>query len=148
MNNKVRLIKFNELDKLLDLYKYLNPEDPDIKGMDTISKLWNEIYNDPSLYYFVMEEDGKLVSSCTMSVIKNLTRGGRPYALIENVVTDFDYRKRGYATAILRKAVEAAKENNCYKVMLLTSKKEESTLRFYEKAGFKRGIKTGFIMKL
>jgi hypothetical protein len=44
--------------------------------------------------------------------------------------------------------VEIAKKNNCYKVVLLTGRKEESTLRFYERAGFERGVKTGFIKRL
>jgi GNAT superfamily N-acetyltransferase len=50
-------------------------------------------------------------------------------------VTHQDYQNKGYATAILRKANEIAKEKNCYKVMLMTSSKEESTLRFYDKVG-------------
>ncbi len=37
------------------------------------------------------------------------------------VVTHEKYRKRGYGTKVLQKAVEIAKENNCYKVMLMTS---------------------------
>jgi len=64
------------------------------------------------------------------------------------MITDIRYRKRGYRTAIINKAVEVAKEQNCYKVMLLTGRKEESTLRFYEQVGFERGIKTGFIKYL
>jgi len=148
MLKKARLIEFNELNMLLELYKHLNPEDKDIAGTDYILDLWKEIYEDPNLLYFVIDEDGKLVASCTISIIKNLTREGRPYGLIENVVTHKDYRKRGYGKEVLQKAIEVAKEKNCYKVMLLTGRKEESTLRFYEEAGFVRGKKTGFIYKI
>ena len=31
--------------------------------------------------------------------------------------------------------------------MLLTGSKNESTLRFYEKTGFERGVKTGFVAR-
>lgn len=79
---------------------------------------------------------------------KELNTSGRPFGLIENVVTYSEYRNRGYGTAILQKAVETAKENNCYKVMLLTGRKEKSTLRFYERARFERGVKTGFVKRL
>lgn len=135
------------MNGLLDLYKQLNPDDPDMKGTDYINKLWTEVFDDPYRYYFVVEEDGMLVSTCTLAIIKNLTRSGRPFGLIENVVTHKEYRNRGYGTAILHKAVEAAKENNCYKLVLLTGRKEESVLRFYEQAGFEKGVKTGFIMR-
>lgn len=119
-----------------------------MKGTEHIKELWKKIFYEPGRYFFVVEEDGLIVSSCTLMAIKNLTRSGKPFGFIENVVTHPDYRKRGYGTAILHKAVEVAKENNCYKVMLMTGRKEESVLRFYENAGFERGIKTGFIMRL
>lgn len=130
------------------MYKHLNPDDPDMIGIDYINELWAKVFNDPSRYYLVIEDDGVIVSSCTLILIANLTRSGRPFGFIENVVTHKKYRKKGYGTAILHKAVEIAKENNCYKVMLLTGRKEESVLRFYEQVGFEKGIKTGFIMRL
>ncbi|MGE5604509.1 MAG: GNAT family N-acetyltransferase, partial [Bacteroidota bacterium] len=109
---------------------------------------WNQILSDPNLYYLVIEEDDMIVSSCALAIIKNLTRSARPYGLIENVVTHENYRKKGYGTAVLKKAIEIAAANNCYKVMLMTGRKEESTLRFYERAGFDRGEKTAFIVRL
>jgi GNAT superfamily N-acetyltransferase len=139
---------FEEINGLLVLYKYLNPEDPDMSGTEYIKELWKEVFNEPGRYYLVAEEDGIIVSSCTLMVIKNLTRGGRPFGFIENVVTQPDYRKKGYGTAILHKAVYIANENKCYKVILLTGRKEESVHRFYERAGFEKGIKTGYIMRL
>ncbi|WP_429223712.1 GNAT family N-acetyltransferase [Methanobacterium oryzae] len=89
-----------------------------------------------------------IVSSCTLAVIKNLTRSARPYGLIENVVTHSNYRNRGYGTTVLEKAVEICRKNNCYKVMLLTSRKENHIFRFYENAGFNRDEKTGFVKRI
>ena len=91
------------------------------------------------------EVEGKLVASCVCVIIPNLTRGVRPYAFVENVVTHADYRKRGYATSCLDLAKQIARENNCYKRMLLTGSKEESTLNFYRKAGYNSSDKTAFI---
>jgi GNAT superfamily N-acetyltransferase len=141
----VRYINKNEMSDLLNLYKHLHRIDAPLPEKSTLSSIWEEITNNPILHYFVLEHDDKMVSSCTLSMIPNLTRGGRPYGLIENVVTHVDYRRRGFGTAILRHALEIAWKNNCYKVMLLTGSKDLGIYRFYEKAGFKEGIKTGFI---
>lgn len=142
-----RLINSNELDMLLELYTHLNPEDPDISGKTETRDLWLSIYNDPGQFIFVIEKDGCLVASCTLVTVSNLTRGGRSYGLIENVVTHSNYRERGYGKAVLEMAVEAAREKGCYKVMLLTGRKDEGTLSFYEKAGFERGLKIGFCVR-
>lgn len=148
MINKVRLIKKDELKSLLSLYKYLIPDDIELEVDTEVIKHWDEILSDKNLFYLVIEENGKIVSSCTLAVIKNLTRSARPYGLIENVVTHPDYRNRGYGTAILNKAVKICRKKDCYKVMLLTSRKEDHIFRFYENAGFDRGEKTGFIKRI
>ena len=93
----------------------------------------------------VCEIDGKIVASCVCVIISNLTRNVRPYAFVENVVTHGEYRKKGYATDCLNFAKKIAEENNCYKMMLLTGSKEESTLNFYRNAGYNSSDKTAFI---
>ncbi len=148
MDNEARLIKLNELKGLLNLYKYLHEDDPVLEDNDKLKELWEDIYKNPNLYYIVISQGNLLVSSCTLAVIKNLTRGARPYGLIENVITHPDYRQRGLGSKVIQKAVDICKENNCYKILLLTGSKKESVFRFYEKAGFERGIKTGFCRKL
>jgi GNAT superfamily N-acetyltransferase len=148
MPGKVRLIKFDELEQLIELYQHLNKDDPKLEIDPSLKQLWRDIFDDPNLYYLVIAEDGMLVSSCTFAIIKNLTRNARPFVLIENVVTHEKYRNKGYGTAILKRVVEIAKEIGCYKVMLMTSRKEESTLKFYEKAGFNKGDKTAFVIRI
>lgn len=134
----------NDLDEILQLYLYLHetsiPEDS-----NHLRNTWEQILNDTNHHLIVCEADGKIAASCVCVVIPNLTRNVRPYAFVENVVTHRDYRKKGYATACLNYAKQIASENNCYKMMLLTGSKEESTLSFYRNAGYNSSDKTAFI---
>lgn len=102
----------------------------------------------PDYFLLVGEEGDRVVSSVTLLLVENLTHGMRPYALVENVVTHRDFRGKGHASALLQEATRLAKEAGCYKMMLLTGSKRESTLRFYEQNGFLRGEKTGLLKRL
>lgn len=133
-----------DLAQILHLYLYLHekfiPEDS-----QQLRDTWESIINDKNHHLIVCERDGEIVASCVCVIIPNLTRNVRPYAFIENVVTHEDYRKMGYATECLNYAKHIAQQNNCYKMMLLTGSKEESTLHFYSKAGYNSTDKTAFI---
>lgn len=146
MPESIRYIRKDELRDLLELYKHMNADDPEIEENSELSALWERILNDPNQHYIVTEVDGRIVSSLVLVIIENLTRGARPYGLIENVVTHEAYRNRGYGTGLLKKALEIAQNRGCYKVMLMSGRGED-VLKFYDKAGFERGKKTGFIVR-
>lgn len=143
----VREIRVDELSDLLGLYTHLHelgiPE-----NSVHLQNTWAAICNDEDHHIIVCEVDGKLVSSCVCVIIPNLTRNIRPYAFIENVVTHTDHRGKGYATACLNYARDLAVKADCYKMMLLTGSKSESTLGFYERAGYNCADKTAFIQWL
>jgi GNAT superfamily N-acetyltransferase len=136
----------DDLPQVLKLYAQLHDEMP---GSDAdIAAAWQQLCENPALHCFVAEGSmGMLLGTCTLVVVPNLTRGARPYAFIENVVTDADNRKQGIGMALMKYALNFAWEQRCYKVMLLTSRTDEAVLRFYEHAGFVRGVKTGFVAK-
>jgi GNAT superfamily N-acetyltransferase len=66
------------------------------------------ILADPQMLYLVAEVDGKIISSCTLAIILNLTRGARPYGLIENVVTHPDFRRQSFGTRLLHATLKLA----------------------------------------
>ena len=140
----VREAAAGELNALLALYLHLH-EDHVPEDTAPFERAWAQIMADDNHHIVVCELEGEIVSSCVCAVIPNLTRGARPYALIENVVTRADCRGRGFASACLNRAVEIARGANCYKVMLLTGAKDEATLNFYRRAGFNSADKTAFI---
>ncbi len=136
-----------DLIGLLELYTQLHDNPMPVQD-EKLMSLWDNILSNPDHYVILGLEDTQIISSCVITVIRNLTRGQRPYALIENVITHEGYRNRGYATKLLEHAKELALHENCYKIMLLTGTKEESTLNFYRKAGYNCEDKTGFIQWL
>lgn len=140
----IREIMESDYVGLMKLYMQLH-NNPFPEKDNSMAELWNRILKDKDHHIIVAQEDGEIVSSCVCVIIPNLTHSQRPYALIENVITHEAYRKKGLATACLNYAREIAEKENCYKMMLLTGSKEESTLKFYEKAGYNRNDKTGYI---
>ncbi|MCX7172032.1 MAG: GNAT family N-acetyltransferase [Proteobacteria bacterium] len=143
----IRQLEKDDLRALLDLYKHLHSSDDPLPSQSKIETVWAEIVSSEKLRYFGGFIGSELISSCTISVIPNLTRGCRPYGVIENVVTHSSHRKHGYGTALLRAALSHAWTLGCYKVMLLSGRKDEATLRFYQSAGFDPNGKQAFIAK-
>lgn len=143
----IREIDENDFQGLSELYTHLHNNKP-IENNDKNIALFKEVLSDKNHHIIVAEADGKIVSSCVCVIVPNLTHNQQPYALIENVVTDKAYRKRGFVSECLLYAKELAVENNCYKMMLLTGSKKRSTHRFYQKNGYNRFEKTGYIQRL
>lgn len=131
-----------DVPDLLALYRHLSTDDqsPDL---ETAKASLQAIADMPNCHVFTGWIEDLLVTSCTEFFLPNLSHFGLPYALIENVVTDSNFRNRGYGKAILRAASNYAFEKGCYKVMLMTGSQKPETLRFYETAGFEQ-TKTGF----
>lgn len=133
-----------DLAELLQLYLYLHEQSlPELT--EHFLYTWNQIAEDANHHVIVNIIDDQIVSSCVCVIIPNLTRNARPYALIENVVTNSHYRGNGYATECLSFARNIAIQQNCYKMMLLSGSKEQETIRFYQNAGYNCTDKTGFV---
>lgn len=140
----IREIVKDDFNGLMELYMQLHDNTMPEKTPEIIV-LWNRIFKDEAHHIIIAEEDGKIVCSCVCVIIPNLTHNQKPYAFIENVLTDKEYRKKGLATACLNYAKEIAVKEKCYKLMLLTGSKKESTLNFYKRAGYNQNDKTAFI---
>ncbi len=140
----IREINENDFDGLMNLYTMLH-RNPVPKKTPEVMEIFEEILNDKNHHIIVADDDGKIVSSVVCVIVPNLTHNQRPYALIENVITDENYRGRHLASQCLDYAYELAVKENCYKLMLLTGSKEEKTLNFYRNNGYNSEDKTAFI---
>ncbi len=138
----IRHAAHDDLPQVLDLYRHLHPEEE--LPTEHANRVWAALLASSVVTVIVAQAGEQLVSSCTLAIVPNLSRGGRSYAVIENVVTRADYRRQGLGRRVLARAINLAWQADCYKVLLATGSKRDSTLHFYEGAGFQRDAKTYF----
>ena len=135
----------SELPSLLELYKQLNFDD-DISEI-TAKGVWKNV-NKQDIKYFVARENGRVIASCFICIIPNLTRGGKSIGFIENVITDTKYRRKDVGKTVIENAIKYARERNYYKVLLQSGKDRAEAHLFYESIGFSGESKKAFEVRL
>lgn len=143
---RIRRIEATDLAGILALYHELHPRE-DLPSDEALAVVWPQLLTDNRVIVLVGELEGTLVTTCTLTTIPNLTRGARPYGVVENVVTTRQRRGQGLGTAILQHALQYAWAEGCYKVMLVSPGEPEETLRFLEGAGFDRAKAVGLVAR-
>jgi GNAT superfamily N-acetyltransferase len=109
--------------------------------------VFEQILRTPGLSLFVLEVDGAVVATTYLNVIPNLSRSASPYAVVENVVVDKAFRGKGLGKEIMAGTLAAAWEAGCYKAMLMTGSRRESTHAFYRACGFDPDAKTAYLAR-
>ena len=146
----IRQAEEKDVMDIKDLYfnfltKYPPKEEQDIEAW---KQLINEINKSERLFLLLVEEDNHVVSTVQLGIIPSLTHNMRSFAVVENVVTHENYRKKGFASMLLQEAIKIAQDKNCYKIFLETGSNRESTLNFYKENGFEIDTKHSFLKKL
>ena len=145
---EIRELTENDLPSLLELYIQLSENNKNIT-LEKSKEIWiKQIQQNPNIKYFGAVENGKVVSTCYCVIIPNLTNFCQPICFVENVVTDKNHRNQGLGKKVIDKAIETAKKNNCYKVILLSGITRKEAHQFYENLGFSSETKKAFDMRI
>ena len=147
-----RELNESDLESLIKLYEQLDGKNGDFNVEDARTIWKNEIEGNPNIKYFGAVEDSakeqNVVSTCYAVIIPNLTRLGGAICFVENVVTDKNFRKQGLGKKVMGKAIEFAREKNCYKVILESGAWRTEAHQFYRNLGFDDTAKKSFLLKL
>ncbi|MBW8901880.1 MAG: GNAT family N-acetyltransferase, partial [Massilia sp.] len=92
----IRDLGAGDVDALLALYEHLNAGDAPPSQEAVLA-----VFSHPGLRHFGLFDGDRLIASCNLAAIPNLTRGGTSYGVIENVVTHADHRGQGHGLAIV-----------------------------------------------
>ena len=146
MQITVRPASQADVPALLDLYAELHPADLP-PSAETALDVWRAIEAQRGRKVLFAQSAGTVVGTVDCAVLPNLTRGARPFMLVENVVVTAGYRQTGVGSALLKAAVSLARHAGCYKVQLLSRAERHAAHAFYESRGF-RAVAQGYRLYL
>jgi GNAT superfamily N-acetyltransferase len=137
----VRAATENDIPRILELYRQLAistaPVELDQKpSLEDYRRVFGQISAVSGLELLVAEEEGEVAGSLVLFIAPNLSHGGLPWALVENVIVDQKYRRQGIGKLLMDYAIARAKEAGCYRIGLSSDKKRQEAHRFYRSLGF------------
>lgn len=107
-----------------------------IKLLSQLTTVGNPINIDSKIYQniYVGIINENIVGTITLLIEPKIIHNGSKVGHIEDVVVDSDHRKMGIGMKLIEYAVEIAKQEGCYKVILDC---DTENTGFYNKCGFK-----------
>jgi GNAT superfamily N-acetyltransferase len=132
----VRRAVAEDLSGLLALLSQLHEQDAPQALSDELRATFAEILASSTRAILVAVRDGALAGTLDLLVVANITRGGRPWAGIENVVVDAGCRRQGVGRTLMAVAVELARKAGCSKLQLVSGEQRTPAHALYREAGF------------
>lgn len=132
----VRPATEHDLTALAALYADLHPNDPALPREQAV-RIWQEIISQSGRTVLIALRDGLAVGTVDCIVVPNLTRGGRSFMLVENVVVARPARRQGIASRLFDALIDLARSAGCYKVQLLSREDRADAHTFYESRGLR-----------
>ena len=81
-------------------------------------------------------KDGKEIARVYLYFIRNELHE-KPYALMEDLFVQEEFRGQGFGKQMVKAAIEEAKKEGCYKVICTSRYEREQVHQMYQDLGFK-----------
>ena len=141
-----------DIPRILELYRQLSittsqAEQHQNPSLDDCQRVFAEIGTFPGHELLVAEDEGEVVGTMVLLIVPNLSHSALPWALVENIVVDKRYRRRGIGRLLMNYAIARAEEVGCWRIVLSSAKRHAEAYQFYHSLGFEasaRGFRLYF----
>jgi GNAT superfamily N-acetyltransferase len=139
-----RLARASDLALLLALFE-VSEVSAAARPPERAERIWRETLVHPGVFIFVSEDGSRLAATCMLVTAPNLLRQGRRHGFLENVVSHPELQGRGHGRAVVEAALMQAWAVDCHHVLMQSGRVDPRVHRFYERLGFKPGLRTAYV---
>jgi ribosomal protein S18 acetylase RimI-like enzyme len=134
-----------DLPALAGLYKQFWGED---SCLDKMRATFRRLKDRPDYIFLAAKTQGRLVGSVLGIVCEELYGDCIPFMVVEDVIVDAEWRRKGIGSALMRELESLAVERNCGYVIFVTEAERTDAQRFYESIAYKPDAYRGFKKRL
>lgn len=134
-----------DLPDLARLYRQLQPAEMSLPMME---KTLQRMHDDPRHVFLAARVEGRLVGSLLGVACQMLYGRCRSFMVVEDVVVDADYRRKGIGKALMDSIEHRARDLDCSYIMLMTDADRAGSCAFYASLGYESSPYVGFKKKL
>ncbi len=140
---RIELVE-NVSDELFEAFQHLVPQLTQNNTPPTRTELAALVRSESSTLLIARADGGEIIGALSLTVYRVPT-GIR--SIIEDVIVDTSARGQGIGEALMRRAVQIAKEKGATQVTLTSNPKREAANRLYLRMGFKKRETNAYIYK-
>jgi ribosomal protein S18 acetylase RimI-like enzyme len=138
---KVRRLQESDLGSLAGLYRQFWGAE---SNLDRMKARFRELNANPKYVILCATINEVVVGSIMGIVCDELYGECRPFLLMENLVVDVKYRRKGIGRALLSELEKHAREWNCTQILFITEADRKDAVSFYESLGHNPRKHVGF----
>ena len=147
-NTLFREARIEDLDILVSLHtKLLMMEGDFIYDKVAISNGMKMLLANVNSFILVLETKGEIIGMCTLQFVVSTVEGGM-VAVVEDVIIDEKYRRRGLGKKFFRYIEDFCKLKNIRRIQLLTQYENKNSIMFYKSLGLNALERIFFFKKL
>ena len=132
-------------EKLRDAFQRLIPQLTNNNPPPSLNNLADLVRETSSTLMVARDDHGKIVGALTLTVYRVPT-GIR--SIIEDVIVDTSARGQGIGDALMKYAINLAREKGAQNITLTSNPMREAANRLYLRVGFKKRETNAYQMKL
>jgi len=134
-----------DLPALAGLYKLFWGED---SCLDRMRETFRRLKGRSDYIFLAAKDDRRLVGSVLGIVCEELYGECVPFMVVEDVIVDAEWRRKGIGSALMCELESLAVERNCGYVIFVTEVERTDAQRFYESLGYEPDAYRGFKKRL